>query len=336
MEHVFEIFRLPATAWAFGTRGHRHWSRGLSPPRRDASRRDPLCAAARGWDPVLVHNLSGPASHATGSSGGGRVKGQDARRPIQIMLVEDNPGDVLLVREALAAGNVMNDLATFDDGASALERLNDLERALPDLILLDLNLPGSSGIDVLVRIREHDRTTHLPVIMLTTSDADADVRSAYSSHVSSYITKPVDFPAFVEAMKQLERFWLQIVELPVESDPLANRARCRRRSCAGKPGGEFARSCGARNAAQGAHGSGSRRRLPTAPHRTHSSAPSRMLSRCCCWKTTLEMPCSCVCISRRRPAGASRTRARHDARRCAGAAHGAPLRHRARGSVAAG
>lgn len=135
-------------------------------------------------------------------------------RPVEILLVEDSEGDVVLTREAFEEGKVAVNITDVGDGASALQLLEDREEDLPDLILLDLNLPGMDGHEVLRRIRNDDRFEHLPVIMLTSSRASDDVRAAYRAHVSSFISKPVDPSEFLEAVRTIESYWLTVVRLP--------------------------------------------------------------------------------------------------------------------------
>lgn len=132
----------------------------------------------------------------------------------RILLVEDNPGDVGLVREALSHGRVLNELEVLADGEAAIARLRDASLELPHLVLLDVNLPGRDGHEVLADIRADPRLRPVPVIMLTTSAAPEDVARAYESGANSYIRKPVDLNGFLEAMHDFERFWLHIVELP--------------------------------------------------------------------------------------------------------------------------
>lgn len=139
-------------------------------------------------------------------------------RPIEILLVEDNPGDVRLTREALKDAKVANTLHVVEDGVSALDFLH--QRApytgmpRPDLILLDLNLPRKNGREVLAEIKSDDRLKAIPVVILTTSQAEEDVLRAYNLHANCYITKPVDFTQFTTIVRTIEDFWLTIVTLP--------------------------------------------------------------------------------------------------------------------------
>ena len=139
-------------------------------------------------------------------------------QPIDILLVEDNPGDVDLTKEALAGAKVLNRLHVAEDGEQALDFLfrrgpyADAPR--PDLILLDLNLPKKDGREVLKDIRANEDLTEIPVVILTTSEADEDVARAYRLHANCYITKPVNFTQFLKVIQAIEDFWLTLVKLP--------------------------------------------------------------------------------------------------------------------------
>lgn len=139
-------------------------------------------------------------------------------RPIEILMVEDNPGDVRLTREALKDAKVSNTLHVVEDGVTALDflyRRGEYGTALrPDLILLDLNLPRKNGREVLEEIKQDDRLKTIPVVILTTSQAEEDVLRAYRLHANCYITKPVDFAQFNKIVRTIEEFWLTIVTLP--------------------------------------------------------------------------------------------------------------------------
>ncbi len=139
-------------------------------------------------------------------------------RPIEILLVEDNPGDVRLVQEALKDGKVLNRMSVAWDGAEALAFLRrEAEHAgapRPDLILLDLNLPARSGHEVLAEIKRDPEFKRIPVVILTSSRAEADVVKAYDRHANCYVTKPVTLTEFLGVVRTIERFWLTIVELP--------------------------------------------------------------------------------------------------------------------------
>lgn len=141
-------------------------------------------------------------------------------RPIDILLVEDNPGDVRLTIEALREGKVRNNLAVAPDGEEALAYLHrqgsyrDAPR--PDLILLDLNLPRRDGREVLAEIKSDPVLKTIPVVILTTSQADQDITKSYELSANCYISKPVDLDQFIFIVKSIESFWLTVVTLPRE------------------------------------------------------------------------------------------------------------------------
>lgn len=139
---------------------------------------------------------------------------------IEILLVEDNAGDVRLTQEALREGKVKNNLNVARDGAEALRFLRreaPFENApQPDLILLDLNLPRLDGREVLREIKADPALRVIPVVVLTTSSADADIVRSYQLHANCYITKPVDLEQFISVVKSIDEFWLTIVRLPKE------------------------------------------------------------------------------------------------------------------------
>ncbi|MDD5030153.1 MAG: response regulator [Rhodoferax sp.] len=139
-------------------------------------------------------------------------------RLIEILLVEDNPGDVLLTREAMKAGKLRNRLSVASDGEQAMAflrrqgRFADAPR--PDLILLDLNLPRKDGREVLAELKADPCLKSIPVVVLTTSAADQDVQRAYDLHANCFITKPVDFNQFMRVVQQIDEFWINLVTLP--------------------------------------------------------------------------------------------------------------------------
>jgi len=141
-------------------------------------------------------------------------------RPVEILLVEDNPGDVRLTREALAEGKVRNNLHVAVDGVKALEFLRrEGEYAgvvRPDLVLLDLNLPRKDGRQVLAEIKADPALRYIPVVILTSSEAESDIARAYDLHANCYITKPVDLDQFIHVVRSIEDFWFSIVKLPPE------------------------------------------------------------------------------------------------------------------------
>ena len=139
---------------------------------------------------------------------------------IDILLVEDSPGDVRLTREALQEGKVLNELNVVSDGVEALDYLfqrgSHREATRPDLILLDLNLPKKDGREVLAEIKADQHLKRIPVVVLTTSLAEEDVVKSYNLHANCYIAKPVDFDRFIQVVKSIDAFWLSIVRLPPE------------------------------------------------------------------------------------------------------------------------
>jgi CheY-like chemotaxis protein len=139
-------------------------------------------------------------------------------RPIEILLVEDNPGDARLTREALREGRMRNRLHHMRDGVEALAFLRreaPFEDApMPDLVLLDLNLPRKNGTQVLAEMKEEPRLRLIPVVVLTTSEAEQDVLRTYELHANCYITKPVDLDKFLAIVRAVEEFWVDIVKLP--------------------------------------------------------------------------------------------------------------------------
>lgn len=138
--------------------------------------------------------------------------------PVEILLVEDDPGDIRLTREALADGKFRNKLHVATDGVEAMAFLRQQDRfsqaPRPDLILLDLNLPGMDGREVLAEVHADDDLKVIPVVVLTTSREDRDVLESYRLHANCYITKPVDLDQFIDAVRAIEDFWLSVVKLP--------------------------------------------------------------------------------------------------------------------------
>ncbi|MDA8169642.1 MAG: response regulator [Nitrospiraceae bacterium] len=141
---------------------------------------------------------------------------------IDILLVEDNPGDVFLIKEALSDGKIRNELHVVTDGEEATEYLYKQGRHMgahrPELILLDLNLPRKSGREVLEEIKADPELKSIPVVVLTTSKAEEDILKSYNLHANCYITKPVDLEQFLNVVKSIEDFWLTIVKLPSRAD----------------------------------------------------------------------------------------------------------------------
>jgi CheY-like chemotaxis protein len=141
-------------------------------------------------------------------------------KPIEILLVEDNAADVRLTEEALKEGKVRNNLHVARDGMEALEFLHRQgkfkDATRPDLILLDLNLPRRDGREVLADIKNDPELKMIPVVVLTTSSAEADILKSYKLHANCYITKPVDLEQFVNVVRSIDDFWLTVVRLPSE------------------------------------------------------------------------------------------------------------------------
>jgi CheY-like chemotaxis protein len=140
------------------------------------------------------------------------------RAPLGVLLVEDDPGDVVIAREALRANRLKSKLNVVPDGIEAMKYLRrengyaDAER--PDLILLDLNLPGKSGHEVLAELKTDPKLRKIPVVILTTSGAVEDVEQSYDLHANVFVTKPVDFDHFIDVVKQIDDFFLTVASLP--------------------------------------------------------------------------------------------------------------------------
>ena len=139
-------------------------------------------------------------------------------KPVEILLVEDNPGDVRLTKEALKEAKVINNLTVATDGAEALSFLrrqkDDGKAPTPNLILLDLNLPKRDGHAVLAEIKADEKLRRIPVIILTTSQNDQDIYKSYNLHANCYVTKPGDLDQFINVIKAIKDFWLGLVSLP--------------------------------------------------------------------------------------------------------------------------
>jgi len=139
-------------------------------------------------------------------------------RPVEILLVEDNPGDVRLTQEALKESKIINHLSVVTDGVEAVEYLRQEGRfaqaVRPDLILLDLNLPRKNGREVLAEIKEDQDLRRIPVVILTISQDEEDVFKAYNLHANCYVNKPLDLNRFLKVVQSIEDFWLTIVKLP--------------------------------------------------------------------------------------------------------------------------
>ncbi len=139
---------------------------------------------------------------------------------IDILLVEDSEGDVRLIREALKEGKLLNNLFVAKNGVEAMDFLNKkgeyMDSPRPDLVILDLNLPKKNGREVLAEIKANDDLKRIPVVILTTSNAEIDIVSTYNLHANCYIVKPLDMFQFMNVVKQIEHFWFGIVEFPAE------------------------------------------------------------------------------------------------------------------------
>jgi len=138
--------------------------------------------------------------------------------PVEILLVEDNPGDVRLAREGLSECKIRNNLHVVDDGVKAmafLRRRDEYAKApRPDLVLLDLNLPRKDGREVLREVKEDEKLRTIPVVVLTTSKAEEDILKSYSLHANCYVTKPMGLQQFLDVVRSIEDFWFTIVKLP--------------------------------------------------------------------------------------------------------------------------
>ncbi|MBO2449118.1 response regulator [Actinomadura barringtoniae] len=139
-------------------------------------------------------------------------------RPIEVLLVEDDPGDVLLTTEAFEHNKVKNNLHVVNDGEQAMAFLRREDKYAdsprPDLILLDLNLPRKDGREVLEEIKGDAELRSVPVVVLTTSEADEDILRSYNLHANAYVTKPVDFDQFIQVVRQIDDFFVTVVKLP--------------------------------------------------------------------------------------------------------------------------
>lgn len=146
------------------------------------------------------------------------MSAQIARKPVEKLLVEDNPGDVRLMVEALLESKIANKVNVVNDGVEAMAFLRQEgkygDAPRPDLILLDLNLPQKDGHEVLAEIKSDEKLKHIPVIVLTVSQAESDILNAYALNANCYIIKPVDYEDFINVVRAIEDFWLTVVKLP--------------------------------------------------------------------------------------------------------------------------
>lgn len=142
----------------------------------------------------------------------------DRPDPIEVLLVEDDPGDVLLIREAFEDNKVANRLHVVADGVEALDFMRQngehADAPRPDLVLLDLNLPRKDGREVLAEVKSDDALRTIPIVVLTTSQAEEDVLRSYDLHANAYVTKPVDFDRFIGVVRQIDQFFVSVVKLP--------------------------------------------------------------------------------------------------------------------------
>ncbi|MET8230871.1 response regulator [Micromonospora sp. NPDC005298] len=142
----------------------------------------------------------------------------DGKSPIEVLLVEDDPGDVLMTQEAFEEHKLRNRLTVVSDGTEALAYLRQegqyADVVTPDLILLDLNLPRRDGREVLEEIKKDEQLRRIPVVVLTTSQADEDILRSYQLHANAYVTKPVDFERFISVVRQIDEFFVSVVKLP--------------------------------------------------------------------------------------------------------------------------
>jgi len=151
----------------------------------------------------------------------GYINAQTSDMPFKILLIEDSPADVRLTREALIDAKLIHELFVINDGVEALTFLYQKDEhkdaPRPDIILLDLNLPKKDGREVLEEIKTNDALKSIPIVVLTTSQAEEDILRSYNLHANCYVTKPVDITKFTEIIKSIENFWLTIVKLPSNS-----------------------------------------------------------------------------------------------------------------------
>ena len=144
---------------------------------------------------------------------------EDDSQPISVLLVEDDPGDVVLIEEAFEHNKVRNSLKIVGDGVEALAFLQDPANSRPDRVLLDLNLPRKDGREVLAEIKSDPALRSIPVVVLTTSKAEEDILRSYDLHANAYVTKPVDFNRFIEVVRQIDEFFVTVVKLPAHRPP---------------------------------------------------------------------------------------------------------------------
>jgi len=148
------------------------------------------------------------------------MKQEKGTKQVEILLVEDNPADVRLVREALKESKILNNLSVVEDGVEAMDFLKKKGKfassVRPDLILLDLNLPRKNGREVLAEVKSDEKLKRIPVVIMTVSDDEKDILLTYNAHANCYIKKPLDFDKFSQMVHAIENFWFTIVCLPPE------------------------------------------------------------------------------------------------------------------------
>jgi len=140
--------------------------------------------------------------------------------PVEILLAEDNPGDVTLTKKALEQGNIINNLHVANDGVEAIQFLRQegeyADEPRPDLVLLDLNMPRKDGREVLEEIKGDEDLRRIPVVVMTSSEAEEDIVKSYDLHANAYLTKPIDYDGFLDIVRSIEEFWLTVVKMPPE------------------------------------------------------------------------------------------------------------------------
>ena len=140
--------------------------------------------------------------------------------PVEILLAEDNPGDVKLTEKALEEGHIINNLHVVEDGVEAMQFLRQMgeyaDKPRPDLVLLDLNMPRKDGKEVLKDVKDDPDLRRIPIVVLTSSEAEEDIVRSYDLHANAYLTKPVDFSGFLDIVEHIEDFWLSVVKMPPE------------------------------------------------------------------------------------------------------------------------
>jgi CheY-like chemotaxis protein len=139
-------------------------------------------------------------------------------KPVNLLLVEDNEGDIILTIEAFEEAKIVNNISVARDGEQAIKLLEncatETPESLPDIILLDINMPKVNGHEVLHFVKNHEKLRHIPVIILTTSSSETDIHNSYSNYANCYITKPVDIEDFMAVVSRVESFWISLVQLP--------------------------------------------------------------------------------------------------------------------------